>query len=102
MVNDICNFYPKGKTRKYVLDNNFQDFKNTIPTDNERLMSSLYLDLRKAMLSDSKSKTDEVTEQVNKIIETIREKNSGFSVIEEYFSTDQEDNAGSDFELSKD
>lgn len=86
----------KGRTnklaRKYVLDNNYQDFKNTIPTDNERLMSSLYLDLRKAMLTDSKQKNDEVTEQVNKVIETIREKNSGFSVIEEYFSTDQEGN----------
>lgn len=86
----------KGKTntlaRKYVKTNNYEEFKNTIPTDNERLMSSLFLDLRKAMMSNGDEAKDEVSEQVGKLIESIREKNSGFSVMEEYFSTDKEGN----------
>lgn len=86
----------KGKTnrlaRQYVKNNNYTDFKKTIPTKNERLISKLFIDLRKAMLSNKTKKSDEVSENVKQLIETIQEKCSGFSVMQEYFSIDKEGN----------
>lgn len=86
----------KGRTnklaRKYVLNNNYEDFKKTVPTNNERLLSSLFLDLRKKMLVGKTNEKDDVSEGVDSLIEYFMNKNSGFSILEEYFDIDEEGN----------
>lgn len=80
-------------SRQYVLDNNYKAFKDTIPSDDEKILSSLFIDLRKAMLVNNNSKKetskDHVKEAVEDVIEFFHQKNDGFSILREYFSKDE-------------
>lgn len=86
----------KGKTNKlarhYVKINDYTNFKNTIPSVNEKMLSSLFLKLRKSMAGSVPKKQDTVTEGVDNVIDFFQKKNGNFNFLKEYFSVDEEGN----------
>ena len=81
-------------SREYVLKNDFDSFKKTIPTTNQKILSNLFIDLRKAMLVDKDddnitSEEEKLKEAFADLVNFIHEKSDGFSILREYFNKDE-------------
>lgn len=80
-------------SRQYVLDNDYKAFKSTIPTSDEKILSKLFIDLRKSMLINNKKEKDtsqdELEEAVEQVVDFIQQKSDGFSILREYFNKDE-------------
>lgn len=104
--NDIEEF--NRETRESVLNDDYNTFKQTIPSKDEKLLSKLFLELRKIMVggdskdtssdneskdSDSKKEKNEDIEYItNKIINFTMDKNKNLSILEEYAYKDSNGN----------
>ncbi|ASV44252.1 hypothetical protein PBI_SCTP2_237 [Salicola phage SCTP-2] len=90
--------------REHVINNDYKSFKKIIPSNDEKLLSKLYLELRKVMLgndseqnendseqneNDSKQNENIDTSSVNKIVEFCRNKNTVLPVLKEYMYKDK-------------
>lgn len=98
-LGDSSSDATKGKTntlsRKFVIDNDFDSFKKTIPSEDPELVSKLFLELRKAMLLNvggKRKQKDTIEECVDSVIEYVERLSGTFNISEEFLVKDKEGN----------